>query len=1147
MGNENKAKRAMQSLFPYQIKRRDSFYIRDHPKGLHPKSIAFKNYWVPFIKKVIEGMWVNDEGTWVYMMPKLFTYVNYPLIADRNRDDINPELRDNEWIIFTYFLCLDGFSGFEEDHEYTCHELVGKYERDPESLTFVDLKNVPSSAKQPNGKYKKYVDPWHYLTRHYLIEHPASAPLGLPLYENQRKNGCILSARGVGKSLCTFVGDFFHEFLTGGVTRFEDIGKVNKRLLFGMGSAMKPQLQRSINNVKSAYYNMPGQYEFKEKNKDGKKKQRYMGPLFKNVQGSWEVGQEINHIIKTSSGTVDTQGSSLQMVALTVDRTTIGAGDRFRRIYVEEFGFLKNAIDVHGANKDSLKSEGVSVGSAIYLGCVCAGSKVWNNKGELVNIETLRQSDGILGYSSEKDEVVQQDIAYMNPPQNKVCYRITTNTGRFIDCSEDHPIYVRKRWNNNTNHMKKVPEWCRADSVELKDGIAVVDHVDYWGSEKIFDPRLVGWLVGDGTYGEGQNVRLSGADDEVWDYVESKYDVIITHRSPTKDGRIARKGRIKGIIPEIEKLGIRGQVSIHKALPKVLFKADKDTVCDFIGGYFDADGCVSVSKNDYPIIKATSISIQLLEGVQILLNKLGVHGRIVNEGRLTGTKGSNHDVYSLYIKDKDSIINFHNNIFFKVGYKQKKLEKAYAIALSKKDYTLQNIKGLRWEKVVSIEPLGLQPVYNLNASGTNTYIVNGIQTHNTGGDMQTIRQPKEIFQNPEAYDVFGIPNYWGNIGKKVGLFISKIYALRDYKDDQGNTYIEEAYKEVMRTRQKAKDDLDSVSYELEIMFNPLVPEEMLRPGNSTILPKQEAQEQLNRLETYDIFKKKAQIGKLIWDPLAERGVDWRKDMLGQLKPIIETKIDDSTTFTNKEGAIIIYEQPPQVIPDGLYWVVYDPAAKSGDGESFHSVLVYKHFYTGQETTYYDTIVAEWIGRKEKLDDNYEIVIKLAKYFNAKIFPEINVAGFVEYCMRNKLGYLLESDAYKLEQEIHGNTAIKRSYYKVGTQMTHRKKNWALKKLRDWFLETKEIDALTGIPIIRTLDWIFSPRILNETIEYTDDENFDHISSLLLLMILLGKLEGMPPVDLDREPESAITSDLIANINYGGNTSRRGRRSKFLNY
>lgn len=785
MGNENKAKRAMQSLFPYQIKRRDSFYIRDHPKGLHPKSIAFKNYWVPFIKKVIEGMWVNDEGTWVYMMPKLFTYVNYPLIADRNRDDINPELRDNEWIIFTYFLCLDGFSGFEEDHEYTCHELVGKYERDPESLTFVDLKNVPSSAKQPNGKYKKYVDPWHYLTRHYLIEHPASAPLGLPLYENQRKNGCILSARGVGKSLCTFVGDFFHEFLTGGVTRFEDIGKVNKRLLFGMGSAMKPQLQRSINNVKSAYYNMPGQYEFKEKSSDGKKKQRYMGPLFKKVQGSWEVGQEINHIIKTASGNVDTQGSSVQMVALTVDRTTIGAGDRFRRIYVEEFGFLKNAIDVHGANKDSLKSEGVSVGSAIYLG--------------------------------------------------------------------------------------------------------------------------------------------------------------------------------------------------------------------------------------------------------------------------------------------------------------------------------------------------------------------------TGGDMQTIRQPKEIFQNPEAYDVFGIPNYWGNIGKKVGLFISKIYALRDYKDDQGNTYIEEAYKEVMRTRQKAKDDLDSVSYELEVMFNPLVPEEMLRPGNSTILPKQEAQEQLNRLETYDIFKKKAQIGKLIWDPLAERGVDWRKDMLGQLKPIIETKIDDSTTFTNKEGAIIIYEQPPQVIPDGLYWVVYDPAAKSGDGESFHSVLVYKHFYTGQETTYYDTIVAEWIGRKEKLDDNYEIVIKLAKYFNAKIFPEINVAGFVEYCMRNKLGYLLESDAYKLEQEIHGNTAIKRSYYKVGTQMTHRKKNWALKKLRDWFLETKEIDALTGIPIIRTLDWIFSPRILNETIEYTDDENFDHISSLLLLMILLGKLEGMPPVDLDREPESAITSDLIANINYGGTTSRRGRRSKFLNY
>lgn len=1502
------------NLFPYQIKRRDNFYFRDHPVDLNPKSPRYQKYWNTFFKHMVEGKWIYDDGTWVFMAPKLFFYVNYPTIADKNRNIVNPDLRDNEWIIFTYFLCVEGFSGFEDDEKYTCHELVGRFEKDPDSLNHIEINKIPPSAKKENGSYKKYIEPWYYLTNHYLLDEPAEKPLGQALYDNPRYNACILSARGVGKatrldekvrvrngwvkmldintgdhiyggngkltrvlathdhlnldfykvelrdgreldvcgdhlwkvwdkyatsksgkrgdwvvkdtktildtyvnlrvdskhkskygeikqlpeyryaiplseslkdeegsqlpidpyvlgvllgdgcisqksitfttedqliaqwvddnlpngfyvtkhnsnkygynitsesigfwnllselnlfgtksdtkfipdkylynseenrlrllkglmdangwsnergiieyytvsdqladdfinlvrslgigcsrgikktsynvhgikkrgkgchrirlttdkavfelprklnylnhikskagksrydksyivnvkktgsgpgrcitldnedhtyvtkdyirthnSFTTFVGDFLHEWLTSGIKRYSDRSNANKPALFGMGSAMGPQLQRSINNAKSAYYNMPGSYVFKDEDK-----QSVQGAFFKKVQGSWVVGNGITHIVKLKKGgSVDLHGSSLQMVALTKDRTTIGAGDRFRRIYIEEFGFLSNAIDVHGSNRDSLQAMGERVGSAIYLGCVCAGSKVWNNKGELVNIETIQQSDGILGYSDEIDEVVKQEITYINPPQSKNCYRITTNTGRFIDCSDDHPIYVRKRWCGGTKSMKKTPDWCRTDNVNLNDGIAVVDHVDVWGNEIMIDPRLIGWLVGDGTYGKGQNIRLSGADDEVWDHVQSNYDVVMTHEAPTKDGRIMRKGRIKGVIPEIEKLGIRGQVSVHKSLPRILFSCDKKTVCEFIGGYFDADGCVSINKKgDYAVIKITSISVQMLEGIQILLNKLGVHGRIVNEGKLTDTKGSNHDVYSLYIKDKYSIINFHDNIVFKIGYKQNKLNHARQIAKSKKDYTLQSIKGLRWERVVDIEYLGMQPVYNLNASDTHTYIVNGIQTHNTGGDMEAIRQPKAMFTNPDGYDIFSIPNYWSGKDKKCGLFLSKIYGLLDYKDTNGNTDIEAAYKFILKEREEEKLVKDSISYDLGIMFNPLVPDEMLRPGNSTILPKQEAQDQLNKMEKYDLFRKKAQVGRLVWNPLSERGVEWKKDLVGNLRPVLETKFDDTLTYTNKEGAVIIYEQPPEYIPEELYWVVYDPAQRSGDGESFHSVLVYKYFYSGSEKTYYDTIVAEWIGRKERLEDNYEEVVRLARYFNARIFPEVNIAGFVDWCIKNNYSNLLEGDAHHLEQEIHGHKAISRTYRQVGFQMQRRKKDWCLRKLRDWLLEVKEVDAISGIPLIRTMDWILSPRILHEVVEYIDDpkENFDHISSLLGLMLLIGKLEGKAPVDIDHEDRDQLDSVLIPQINKDNENYRYAGvhgRCRFLDY
>ena len=162
----------------------------------------------------------------------------------------------------------------------------------------------------------------------------------------------------------------------------------------------------------------------------------------------------------------------------------------------------------------------------------------------------------------------------------------------------------------------------------------------------------------------------------------------------------------------------------------------------------------------------------------------------------------------------------------------------------------------------------------------------------------------------------------------------------------------------------------------------------------------------------------------------------------------------------------------------------------------------------------DNIVAEWIGRLDRLDDHYDLVINIAKYFNAKIFPEVNIAGFVEYCSRTENWGMLEGDAALLEKEI--NPKGKRDHYKVGFRMSARKKLWCLRKLKDWLLEVKEKDPVTGVPIARTIDRILSPRILEEVINHNSNDNFDHISSLLGLMLLIGKLDGEDPIDLDEE-------------------------------
>jgi len=745
------------SLFPYQIKDVNNFYFRNHPKNLHPDSPQFVKYWTNFRKHCIEGRWVNDNGTWVYMMPKMFTYINYDRISmDDSRRFDHPRLRDNEWIFFSYFLGIDGFSGFELDEECTCHDYIRRIEMssnskltelDREDLDEIELENLPKSCIKKDGNYKKYVDPWHYLTHHYLIEHPAKGPLGNALYENSRLNGAIFTFRGAAKSYITFVGDFLHEWMFNGIKSEKDVKRINDKLLFGMGASDGRYITKSIKNVSTFYDRMPGQYRYSDP-----KKRKYMGPFYKRVQGTWKTGEETSHVVKFKNGRSFIDSSTLYITVLTKDKTKIGAGDRFRRIYIEEGGFLAEALEVWAANKDSMISEGRKVGSSIMTA--------------------------------------------------------------------------------------------------------------------------------------------------------------------------------------------------------------------------------------------------------------------------------------------------------------------------------------------------------------------------TGGDLIAVKQPAKIFNNPKAYDIFGMPNYWKNANKKIGLFIPVHYKEAKYKDANGNTKLELVHKMLLEKRRKDILEMDSISYDVDISYNPMEPDEILRSNSGSSLPKREAQDQLNRLDTFDIFKKKAQIGSFKYNPLAPRSVEWQKDIDGRLRPILDYGAEGTPGFT-KDGAWIIYEQPPDYIPDGLYWVIYDPAKKSGDGESYHSILVYKSFFIGAERTLYDTIIAEMICRKETLDDNYNEVIKGARYFNAKIFPEINVAGFVEWCKTNKFWYLLEADAYQIEQEISPNA--KRSYYRVGCDMnSERKKQWAFRRLRDWLLEIKENDPITGVPMIKTMDWMFSKRILNEITAYEGGVNVDHISSLLVLMVLLGKIQGWDKPEIKDE-------------------------------
>lgn len=775
-------------LFPYKIQNRELFYDRNHPVNISPESFEYELYWGERLKNYLEGRWVYDVDTWVFMPPKLDFYINYVIIVDEDRKKIPPRLRDNEWIMSYYDLCAEGFSGFELDEEYTCHELVGKIEKiqrqkeqgdkNPDEIKEFEKKILDSSTSilKEDGTYKKFIPAWEYLTEHYLITHKADKPLGNALYENNKSDEMILACRAAAKSFFTFGGNFMHEWLTNGAKSVQDFIKDGStQKLFAAGSVRKDQLERSMSIVKRFYNSMPGNYTYGVDDKG--KEDKVFGFLYKSIVGTWDVGTKVEHKVPNTDNTIAISGNVMQLSVITPDAITSLAGDRMAMIIIEEVGFLSYVKRVRSAFRNSLRVGKKKIGKAIYLG--------------------------------------------------------------------------------------------------------------------------------------------------------------------------------------------------------------------------------------------------------------------------------------------------------------------------------------------------------------------------TGGSMEAIQESKEMFESPEGFEIYALPNYFDkNRAGSVGLFLSACLQSEEFKDDNGNTVYEQALEDVIDQREREFENSDSTSFWEFVSFNPLYPREMLRPSSKSVLPVIEMTEHRGVLMMTDIWKHRSSIGTFRWDPTAVAKVSWRRDVEQKMYPINDWGKDKE--LHNREGAWIMYEDVMENRPDNLYYILYDPAAQGGEGTSLHSALVYKHRFTGGNKSLQETFIAEFIGRKPKLEQNYEEIIRAALYYNAKILVERNVPGFSEWCESKGYYHLLLNEPTRVLTEVR-RQPVKYSGRK-GIRTDDAINKWNITKLGEW-LRDPIMEDEDGTPIKFRFQSMYSLRLLDEAINFKMERKteFDHMSSAMLLMPLLLEIsdESIEIVD-DFEDINKSKYSKYSQIDYGIK-----KRSKFL--
>ena len=416
--------------------------------------------------------------------------------------------------------------------------------------------------------------------------------------------------------------------------------------------------------------------------------------------------------------------------------------------------FMPQKTEYAGAKGDITQTmdsvyDGISTAAMAFgpVGCVCAGSRVINNEGKFLNIEDLVQEEGIIGWGNRKAN--RENIFALKTPDYKECLRIELESGTILECSIDHPILYSPKGRAErvtiNGERKRVKQWKfkSAETLQVGDNVGIINEIPIWGEEEMWNPYLVGMLIGDGTYGKDHGVRLYSGDPDTWSYIE-KYQ--LGGKINFDDSQYTsefRGYRIFNGAKQLRILGIYEQTKCNKRLPINIHKYTKESICKLIAGLIDTDGCVqsNPARKEFKVIfyqKNETLIKQLRE--QLL--KLGIHSSIqsIKERKSTimGRKVNSSNGYKLVIKDKLSLVNFYNNISLNIQYKQKALEEIYSYCQIGSTKDNRMLSGAKADKVVSITPIGSRLVYNLQADDDHTYIANGIITHNTlvGGIMK---------------------------------------------------------------------------------------------------------------------------------------------------------------------------------------------------------------------------------------------------------------------------------------------------------------------------------------------------------------------------------------------------------------------------
>lgn len=310
---------------------------------------------------------------------------------------------------------------------------------------------------------------------------------------------------------------------------------------------------------------------------------------------------------------------------------------------------------------------------------------------------------------------------------NKSVYKLETKEGFELKLTKNHKVLTQNRG------------WIEAGKLTQEDRIILHNHrendqPDAFSQENHDHGFIVGLLVGDGTFANGQAV-LSFWDEHLCDKAAQAISRLLPNEGLIKSSYIAERNEWRIRRSSITKLANQwGIFQENKHNIDSLMNLSDDSLSGFIKGLFDADGSVQGSQQKGVSIRLTQSNLSLLKTIQRMLLRFGIVSKIYKDRRpegdyeLPASDGSMKlyhckAVHELVIANED-LFRYRDIIDFASPNKQAKLSKLLS------NYKRAPNATKFYARFESLTYIGEEDVYDVTVEDVHAFDANGLYVHN---------------------------------------------------------------------------------------------------------------------------------------------------------------------------------------------------------------------------------------------------------------------------------------------------------------------------------------------------------------------------------------------------------------------------------